>query len=283
MDRRITHGVKKFMRPLVAVLAVLFALTTLGGVVFSRQGASPHERGGDCKSCHLNDPESAHGKGEKLLFVSDVDRLCRRCHDMKPGLSHPSGVMVDRPLPEAFPLDWAGRLICTSCHYPHRENHPDVTGYMLRTEKIARPLCEQCHDNLRSALGGKHSGVMSRSHLGGNGLGVVSRSFIDETSLQCLGCHDGTVAKTQMSRVGGGGGGAWQHSQIGLSHPIGVDYPPRGKGKSRYRPVAQIDPRIQLFNGKMGCCSCHEAYSNEKHGLVMSNEGSALCFECHDM
>jgi predicted CXXCH cytochrome family protein len=36
-----------------------------------------------------------------------------------------------------------------------------------------------------------------------------------------------------------------------------------------------------LFDGNLGCGSCHSAYSKEPHLLVMNNRGSKLCLSCH--
>ncbi|NIA12674.1 MAG: hypothetical protein GWP08_01245 [Nitrospiraceae bacterium] len=266
----------------MAALALTTALVLLGTMqwVLSAQRDSPHNGGGVCDDCHLNDPEQPGDESRKMLLVEDVDALCRRCHPLDKGLSHPSNVPALDKTSEKLPLDWAGRITCATCHYTHRRNRPDVTGYLIRTEKTGRVFCEACHSDLMGDARGRHSGILNRSHLGATGTRVRAGGFFDVLSLQCLACHDGTVA--QASSPGGRSmGGSWQHAQIGLSHPIGVAYPPSDHRARQYRATAELDPRIRLFEGKLGCCSCHEPYSNERHGLIMSNKGSALCLACH--
>jgi hypothetical protein len=262
-----------------AALVLGVALLALVEFVVSQRDSSPHDGEGTCSDCHLNDAEKADAQGEELLMVEDVAALCRRCHDVNPGLSHPWNVPASQQPPADFPLDWAGRVTCSTCHYTHREGRPDVTGYMIRTENIGRAFCQQCHD-VSAAAGGKHSAVLDTSHVGEAGPETEARAMLDQASLQCLGCHDGTVAEA-AAFSSPGSGATWQHGQIGLSHPIGVEYSPARSRRSRYRPVAQLDRRVRLFDGKLGCCSCHEPYSDAKHGLVMSNAKSALCLECH--
>jgi predicted CXXCH cytochrome family protein len=38
---------------------------------------------------------------------------------------------------------------------------------------------------------------------------------------------------------------------------------------------------VKLYEGKIGCGSCHNIYSKEKYMLVISNDSSVLCLECH--
>ncbi|MCF6286418.1 MAG: cytochrome c3 family protein [Candidatus Hydrogenedentes bacterium] len=263
-----------FLGVAVAITGIVSALTQ------STRSESPHNRGGDCAQCHLNDATEALARGERLIYTSDIDTLCQKCHEVEAGLSHPSGMVGTADVPDNFPLDWAGRITCVTCHYAHRESRPDVTGYMIRGEKVGRQYCESCHSDLASRVGSKHLFSYSRSHLGATRGQASARSLLDEVSLQCLGCHDGVVGSS-ASLVMGSSKGTWQHASIGLSHPIGVPYPPRDKRRTKYKPTASLDSRIRLFDQKLGCCSCHDAYSKSKHGLVMSNEKSALCLACH--
>lgn len=268
-----------WIRP-AGILVTVAVLIALGKMPFGQQGPSPHENRGQCNDCHLNDPKTAEMEGARTVLVADVDTLCKRCHKVNPDLSHPSMVAASRQLPGDFPLDWAGRVTCTTCHYPHRGSRINLTGYMIRTEKVGRALCGQCHGNLVGKGKSEHAAFLDKSHLESSRTDGVARALLDEASLQCLGCHDGTVAKAGSFGLPGSQG-TWEHgSAIGISHPIGVEYPPRDRVRE-YRPVTLLDPRIRLFKGKLGCCTCHGPYSKEQHGLVMSNSGSMLCFACH--
>ena len=115
-------------------------------------------------------------------------------------------------------------------------------------------------------------------------------SVIAGSSLQCLTCHDGTIA----SEIIGGG------SDPGLSafasfvnprrdHPVGVEYPPAGRRSGRlrrnYESPAKLaaQGRIKLPEGRVECISCHEPHNAFGYPdmLVMSNRQSALCLSCH--
>lgn len=265
---------------LLLIVGLAIALPVLTKIVARQLGNSPHDGQGTCADCHVNDPEKAANEHEKVILVKDIDAVCKDCHKVDEGLSHPSNIPATGKFAEELPLDWAGRITCATCHYMHRGGHADATGYMIRTEKVGRAFCEQCHNDLSDRAQGKHGATMDKSHIGGARWKKDDGTLFDEVSLQCLGCHDGTVARSSSTEVAGFGA-TWQHSQIGPSHPIGVEYPQSGVGARQYRSVAMLDRRIRLFDGKLGCCSCHEPYSRQNHGLVMSNERSALCLECH--
>lgn len=272
--------------PLCRSIATLIGAAFLGAlllaavvqIVLSQTGGSPHGEPGACTDCHLTNPQEATSPGERVKLVKDVDTICRQCHTMDPGLSHPSNMVAGKKPPEELPLDWAGKITCATCHYMHGKGHSNATGYRIRTEKIGRVFCQQCHDDLANGGKGSHGGSFDRSHLAGDRSKIGS--LFDDLSVQCLGCHDGTVAQAKAVSEESNRA-SWEHTQIGLSHPIGVDYPPRNSTKSQYRPAQSLDPRIRLFDGKLGCCSCHEPYKKEGHGLVMSNQKSALCLGCH--
>lgn len=264
----------------ITVIAVLLVFIVFA---LNKQGPSPHNGKGTCLDCHLHNPEKSHEDNKKMM-KKDVDVLCKQCHQIQQGLSHPSNRQAMRQIPKELPLDWAGRITCVTCHYPHRTDQPDVTGFRIRTETIGRPFCQNCHNDLHDRITNKHSKSLDLSHIGGVGSNRDARAILDQTSLQCLSCHDGTVARTSPVKLPNGiQRGAWQHAKIGLSHPIGVNYPPPYNMRTRYRPTEMLNPKIRLFDGKLGCCTCHEPYSDKKHGLVMSNERSELCLQCHIM
>jgi len=238
---------------------------------------SPHLVEGDCQHCHLSDDPR---RENSTTLVTDAGTICIECHRFDPTLSHPSGLVVNRDLPADFPLDWAGRLTCTTCHYMHRRNRPDLTGYLLRSETLGRAFCLRCHEEGSGVGMERHASYLDRSHLESSGA-ALKHALLDDASIQCLGCHDGSIARTGPVSVPKPSMGVWQHQSIGLSHPIGVEYPVAGYRADRYVPTGALDPRLKLFDGKLGCATCHGPYSTERHGLVMSNERSRLCLSCH--
>ena len=68
-----------------------------------------------------------------------------------------------------------------------------------------------------------------------------------------------------------------------LNHPVGVSLDRVAVKKPREFNLPQTLPKeIRLFNGKIGCGTCHNAFSNEKSMLVMNNYRSRLCLKCHN-
>lgn len=86
---------------------------------------------------------------------------------------------------------------------------------------------------------------------------------LDPMSSECLSCHDGSSAPL-----------------TGYSHPVGVQYPAFSRS-GRYVSKGALNRRIVLIDGKVGCLSCHNPLNPSKFHLVMSNDGSRLCFSCH--
>jgi len=184
-------------------------------------------------------------------------------------------------MPSGFPLDWSGKMTCATCHPVHR---PGNGPYHLRSRKGGQGLCMLCHNDLENALhklsvGTAHMGGAANSRLMIGELGDV----LDELSIQCLACHDAifgtdslvenlTLRKQLFHNT----------NNIGLSHPIGMSYvETKRQYMGAYRAVDKLPKEITLFGGIVGCGSCHNPYSKLHSELVMSNEGSALCFGCH--
>jgi predicted CXXCH cytochrome family protein len=113
-----------------------------------------------------------------------------------------------------------------------------------------------------------------------------TRGTLDEHSLMCLSCHDGSTAKDTIGGVkverGIGKPIVSRGHDLSKDHPIGVPYPRSAKD---YKPKERVvaDGAIRLPNDTVGCTSCHNAHSplQDKYMLVKSNARSALCLSCH--
>jgi len=110
---------------------------------------------------------------------------------------------------------------------------------------------------------------------------------LDESSLLCLSCHDGVIAKdvyrtAHAARMSSQLGSAWVGRASLSSHPIGIKYP---IGDSTYRTAeaATADGAIKLPDGRIQCISCHDPHNTQRfdYMLVRSNQGSRLCLACH--
>ncbi|MBI5739608.1 MAG: hypothetical protein HZA16_02705 [Nitrospirae bacterium] len=220
-----------------------------------------HNFEGQCETCHISPP------GEEMIFSKDIDFLCNDCHD-ELGFSHPSGLKPSFSLPEGFPLDWAGRMTCATCHSIHGEEK-----YLLRG-KSGRAFCYACHgENFETHLS-QSQPTHSASKSSRAGFQVVSdEGSVDKLSLECMGCHDETIVR---------GSGIWT-DRTGGSHPIGVDYMEAYiKRVKHFRHPSAINSAVRLFDGKVGCGSCHNIYSKEKfYVTVRSDRKSSLCTSCH--
>ena len=101
---------------------------------------------------------------------------------------------------------------------------------------------------------------------------------IDMISLDCIECHD----KYANFEVGTLGAGNWDHFSTAFTHPIGVSYEEESSRRAdEYYPASGLSKEIRLFDGKIGCGTCHNIYSKVRKMLVMENRGSKLSQECH--
>ncbi len=233
------------------------------------------------------------GRTKDLPSIEDRPRFgqveirCSACHHLDRLFSHPVGIIPSMSIPAGLPLD-DGRLTCSTCHEVRDCLAPadGPAGRMprLRNELTAAELCVACHNPSDTGRSHLHGAALQRAHLerphggrsGGDAGWPAETSDFDVSSAACLSCHDGSVASDVTHEIGALRG----IRGLGNSHPIGVEYRPRGLGA--LRPAEQLDRRIRLFDNRVGCGSCHSPYSPEDSLLVMSNERSRLCLSCHD-
>ncbi len=205
---------------------------------------------------------------------------CASCHAFSVGSSHPIDVEPAGAVPADLPLT-DGRVSCLTCHdesatEPH-ENRGGRRGPMLRRDPDTQGLCAACH-SAGTTDRRFHGSAFTRAHTASDARSRYADSALDADSNACLSCHDGTVA-----------GDAGRHvtsirAGTAFEHPLGVELLTKNAGRPdevRFVSAASLDPRIRLFNGKVGCLSCHSVYSKHEKLLVMSNARSALCMSCH--
>lgn len=265
----------KIKAAILSVLVVLLTTLGLSVVLWGGLTGQGHDFRGRCEFCHLVVPK----EGNDGRFVRDISYLCLECHSVSAKNSHPIGMVPSMQVPDAFSLDWGGRMTCATCHDPHADNPGGDYSY-LRTAARGKSFCDLCHLG-ELPIGGLHIGSVGIAH---SKSGIVENrnsysQVLDEISLECLNCHDGVIASDASYQVQGGDALAYQRA--GLSHPIGMDYRKAALVDSELRPVEQLAPEIALYDGKVGCASCHNPYSRERRMLVVANIGSALCLECH--
>ncbi|RJX31693.1 MAG: hypothetical protein C4531_07200 [Desulfurivibrio sp.] len=249
---------------------------------------SPHDfQESECRLCHRGDPDSANSQFSESLTVA-----CARCHAyiLRSGFMHPFDVPpAEVRVPRDLPLAPSGLLVCTTCHSVHgaRLDSLGQKTYLLRRQERGRAFCAGCHS--QSALAGGHELGLGEAHFQSRYISTGYGQELDQTSKNCISCHDGTYGSSVPVASG-----IWQHSSnydpigrgLTRKHPIGIDYEEaraRHGRKTDLRPLALVDPRIRLYDGRLGCGTCHNPYSQLEDDLVMSNARSALCFACHQM
>lgn len=271
-----------------------FLIIAFYAIAYTVINEAPHNyRLDECLQCHVSIPDEGK-KVRPMLFVDNINRLCQRCHKDDIQLSHPVGMKPSMRIPADMPLDERGELTCATCHNIHQKRD-DILGektYLLRRNVIGKAFCMACHRKdedkknvetfslgMRKIARPSHREFLTEAHGFKKYRVIDSSSPIDSISVECLGCHDGTIgADTQVTI----GAGIWQHSQQNASsHPIGIDYAAAQTNNRTLRHMSEINKAIKFFDGKIGCASCHDPYSNISTQLVMSNKWSALCLECH--
>lgn len=261
-------------RRLIALLARVGGIVLMLSGLLAARPNNAHDFSGRCESCHLTSPR----KGQKNIFTMDVDTLCIECHEVAVKNSHPTGMVPSMKIPEYYFLDWQGKLNCATCHDPHA----DDSKMMLRSEARGRQFCETCHAG--GVLLGGHVAASGMAHTK-NWTPPTQESFgqiLDRVSLECLVCHEGSVGPSADVQIRSGSESqSLSYAGPGFSHPIGIDYGKAAARDRQLRPLDDLSPLISLYEGKVGCASCHNQFSHEGDMLVFSNRGSALCLECH--
>ena len=266
-----------------SVVAFLFLTLLLVLVVLSLEN-QPHAFK-DCTSCHVY-AEPAGARAREL--TQPVTLLCNRCHEktLAEGYMHPVNTRpVQVIIPNDMTLSRSGQIVCTTCHDVHAEYFTPygTPSHFLRRQESGKAFCRICHDNL-DRLSKGHQATLGEAHFRSQYMVTDPRQGIDAMSRNCLSCHDGSFGSSVTIQAG-----VWKHGKEFLqhdqgSHPIGMDYEQarlnRGS-KTDLRPRDMVDRRIRLFQGKVGCGSCHDPYSTILKKLVMSDVNSKLCFTCH--
>jgi len=249
-------------------LIIILVFTSAAAVVYALSGG-PHEFAeGECAICHydvLNKPDS---------IKPAVTLACNICHSkVREKKSHPVDINPTFSIPADMPLV-DGRLTCITCHYVHPKENMDFmdSNYFLRRLTKGMYFCIICHEvdkDKHIVTGNIHPGTYRVRDY---------NTRIDSMSLTCIECHDSYMD----SPVNFLGSGTWNHYSKEFNHPIGLEYDSISARDIRnYQPSSMLSEDMKLYDGKIGCGTCHNIYSTEENMLVMDNIRSRLCFECH--
>ncbi len=259
---------RRFISFIVVAATLLLGVLQLSGVI--AVAPKPHEA--DCVNCHLAGDKVTQANAHQLLSSQEV--LCGQCHENALRLSHATGFTPTRELSKEYPLDWKGDVTCSTCHDLHSGNPG-----LIRGSKRGREFCLSCHSQrFFAAMPDGGTSIIDAGHL--EARANPEPMVLDPFSTRCLGCHSDKAEGGPLVNLDARG--IVRHSGNGVNHPLGMDYSTSARFGG-YRPKGQLSKVIFLPKGRMGCISCHKGYT-KKHGeLVMSNRGSGLCFECHDL
>jgi len=226
-----------------------------------------------------------------------TDNRCGSCHQIDPLLSHPIDVMPSMQIPSHLPLE-NGRMTCATCHdnssaQAHAAARGSHTPLLRAGQTLEVPagtgwsaFCVQCHDPEQQTRQAQHGSSLGRAHLAWPGQSGARRDHdeppsdahrqtYDPQTRLCLSCHDGILSSDIALW-----NGRRERGQLSDEHPIGVSLAAASRDMPLRSP-ATLDPRIRLFDQRLGCTTCHSPFSSEKGLLVMSNHRSRLCLSCH--
>lgn len=200
---------------------------------------------------------------------------CVSCHRFDQALNHPIQVSPVLSTPSSLPL-LNGQVVCITCHDASPDHRSKDQPVGQRVEGTA--LCVSCHKGSPNTSRAIHSMSGSKAHLRTDSRSRVGHGAaeLDRESQSCMECHDGALSSDAGPHISG------LDSKEKSEHPIGVSMRPTTRNRdSDFRLSRRVDDRIRLFEGTVGCGSCHSPYSRERKLLVMNNRGSALCLNCH--
>jgi predicted CXXCH cytochrome family protein len=222
----------------------------------------------ECELCHADADKDAGS----LKQMSNS--RCLGCHaDLKQSQPHPVDISPNILLPDDMPLV-NGKLGCITCHFfhPFSDTYQNRSGNLLRRPGKGALFCGACH-----RIDVKEHVVFENIHRDSYRLSVRDSS-LDTYTLQCVECHDRYLDRSFGSDAAGSRSSFSRRS----NHPVGVSLEQiSAKNPLKFNHPYALPPNIRLFNGKIGCGTCHNAFSKEKSMLVMNNWRSRLCLKCH--
>jgi predicted CXXCH cytochrome family protein len=223
----------------------------------------------ECDMCHVD----ADNNPGSLKLMSNS--RCLSCHtDLQGVQPHPVDIAANILVPEDLPLV-NGKLGCITCHFAHpfSDKYKNRSGNLLRRPARGAFFCAACHPR----MDGNGHVVYENIHRDSYRLSALNSS-LDTYTLQCVECHDryldrsfGLDAAAKRSRF-----------TRRSNHPVGVSLAQiAAKNPHQFNHPASLHQNVRLFNGKIGCGTCHNAFSKEKSMLVTNNWRSRLCLKCH--
>ncbi len=189
-----------------------------------------------------------------------------------------------------------GNQVCLPCHTPHNANTSLDNGEFLWNHTVNFAQSYQLYTG-------------STGHVTSYTSSSSGNPVLDTDSKLCLSCHDGLIAVDNYGGAYAKQGTAVITGSKNLGtdlrndHPIGIGYPglsndgltftgtryfsPLETGFTTSTPPAVGGGAISIItlpDGRkgIGCTTCHTPHTPTYGFLRMSNDGSAMCFKCHN-
>lgn len=104
---------------------------------------------------------------------------------------------------------------------------------------------------------------------------------VDPLALQCLACHDGTLAGDVKYRISDGTLYKVKSIQTILgAHPIGMNYHMASRNPG-FAAEESLPAEMKFMYGNVSCVTCHNLLGSNVKYQVVDNSSSGLCFSCH--
>lgn len=250
-----------------------------------------------CGNCHQTPVASgtvslSEGQTDWKTGVQ-INQSCTSfgCHEYDQTMNHPVGGSVPTNRAGQMSLGQSSEITCLTCHEADRM--ADSSNFDIQPERFLtspdQTICQSCHGQLSgSPKQRSHWKFSQKAHL----VSLVSGSEIDgnsddpmvpgidSESQNCLSCHDEVSAVVPAMN---GKGHRVSRGYNMSDHPIGMDYQSVLTANSmEFNPLSGDQNRMRMFDGKVGCGSCHSLYSQTPFHLAVKNESNALCRKCHN-
>jgi predicted CXXCH cytochrome family protein len=209
-----------------------------------------------CDRCHAGSQASPASGG-----VGDT--ACRGCH--ADALRSDAGLLAFHVRPDRGCLD------CHAFHAPEEIRAGAAVFRFAHGDAAVRGLCRSCHapGGDLAALGDDHRAAAAVFHVDSSRLAGLT------PSQSCLLCHGDASGDARAQLVASVAPRFAEHA----SHPYGVAVRPGFGGGF---PVRQrIDGRLELFEGRIECQTCHSLVGGTDDLLVVLDGPDGLCLGCH--
>jgi hypothetical protein len=214
----------------------------------------------DCIYCHT--PVADIASDEIPIF--DASKQCGNCHRTRT-----SGKETQ------LTFHVTSSKNCTECHLFHETDRITAgnTSFKFRFDKRSSQMtvCSSCHGL------GENPAMISEGH---KRAAVLYHADYGQMaglspSQACMLCHSENASTNEASE-----GLTIPQFREHDDHPMSVKVV-SGEGEPGNRIRFAIDPRLQLFNGKIECQTCHSLTSQSQGRLRDFASFTELCNGCH--